>query len=89
MHFIKTLSEVWDCRVSSQFVNVLYFVLTIKHHYNTLEDLLLSNRNIKKIGWTQSDNTVTTISRYNYMFFYVFKMAVAIAFLCENAVEAI
>ena len=44
---------------------------------------------IKKIGWTQSDNTKTTISRHNFMFFYVFKMAVAIAFLCENAVEAI
>ena len=31
----------------------------------------------------------TTIPRYNFMVFYVFKMAVAIAFLCENAVEAI
>ena len=40
-------------------------------------------------GWTQSDNTETTIPRYNFMFFYVFKMAVAIAFLCKNAVEAI
>ena len=35
------------------------------------------------------DNTKTTIPRYNFMFFYVFKMAVAIGFLCENAVEAI
>ena len=31
----------------------------------------------------------TTIPRYNFMLFYVFKMAVAIAFLRENAVEAI
>jgi hypothetical protein len=35
------------------------------------------------------DNTETTIPRYNFMFFYVFKMAMAIAFLRENAVEAI
>ena len=27
--------------------------------------------------------------KYNFMFFYVFEMAVAFAFLCENAVEAI
>ena len=27
--------------------------------------------------------------RCNFMFFYVFKMAVAIVFLCENAVEAV
>jgi hypothetical protein len=40
-------------------------------------------------GWTQSDNTKTTIPRYNFMYLYVFKMAVAIAFLCEIAVEAI
>ena len=26
---------------------------------------------------------------YDFMLFYVFKMAVAIAFLCKNAVEAI
>ena len=44
---------------------------------------------IKKCGWTQIDNTETTIPRYHFMYFYVFKMAVAIAFLCENAVEAI
>jgi hypothetical protein len=43
----------------------------------------------KKNGWTQSDNTKTTITRYNFMCFYVFKMAVTIAFLCKNAVEAI
>ena len=43
----------------------------------------------KLFGWTQSDNTKITIPMYNFMFFYVFKMAVAIAFLCENAVEAI
>ena len=40
-------------------------------------------------GWTQSDNTETTIPRYNFMVFYVFKMAVAIAFLCKHDVEAI
>ena len=27
--------------------------------------------------------------RYHFMFFYVFKIAVAIVFLCKNAVEAI
>ena len=37
----------------------------------------------------QSDNTKTTIPMYDFVFLYVFKMAVAIAFLCENAVEAI
>ena len=55
----------------------------------TLEDLLLFNRNKLFFGWTQSDNTKTTIPRCSFMFFYVFKMAVAIAFLCGNAVEAI
>ena len=41
-------------------------------------------------GWIQSDNTETTVPRYNFVFFfYVFKMAVAIAFLCKNAVEAV
>ena len=40
-------------------------------------------------GWTQSDITETTMPRYNFMDFYVFKMAMAIAFLRENAVEAI
>ena len=29
------------------------------------------------------------IPRYNFIFIYVFRMAMAIAFLCENAVEAI
>ena len=48
-----------------------------------------TENNKKKFGWTQSDNTKTTIPRYNSMFFYVFKMAVAVVFLCENAVEAI
>ena len=43
----------------------------------------------KFFGLTQSDNTRTTIPMYNFMFFYVFEMAVAIAFLRENAVEAI
>ena len=37
----------------------------------------------------QSDNTRTTIPRYTSMYFYVFKMAMAIAFLCKNDVEAI
>ena len=55
----------------------------------TVEDLLLFNRNKLFGGWTQSDDTETTIPRYHFMYFYVFKMAVAIAFLCENAVEAI
>ena len=40
-------------------------------------------------GRTQSDNTKTTVPRYDFKLFYVFKMAVAIAFCCENAVEAI
>ena len=36
------------------------------------------------------DNTQATIPRCYFMFFfYVFKMAVAIAFLCKNAVEAV
>ena len=48
------------------------------------------DRNKQKcFGWTQNDNTKTTIPRYNFMFFYVSKMAVGIAFPCENAVEAI
>ena len=34
------------------------------------------------MGWAQKDNTETTIPRYNFMFFYVFKMAVAIVSLC-------
>ena len=32
---------------------------------------------------------VVLIPRYNFMVFYVFKLAVAIAFLCENAVGVI
>ena len=40
-------------------------------------------------GKIKSDNTETTISRYNFMVFYVFKMVVAIAFLCKNSVEAV
>ena len=36
-----------------------------------------------------SDNTTTTIPRHNFMgFFLVFKMAMAIAFLCKNAVNS-
>ena len=54
----------------------------------TMEDSYYSIE-INFFGWTQSDNTKTTIPRYNLMIFYVFKMAMAIAFLCENAVEAI
>ena len=44
---------------------------------------------MKFFGWTQSDNTETTIPGYSFMIFYGSKMAVAIAFLCKNAVEAI
>ena len=54
--------------------------------HNTVED---GQKIIFFLGWIQSDNTETTIPRYNFMFFYVFKMAVAIAFLCKNAVEAV
>ena len=32
---------------------------------------------------------IAAIPRFNFMFFYAFKMAVAVAFLRENAVEAI
>ena len=70
----------------------IYYVSMNKKIYSALphwEDLLVFNRNKKKIGWTQSDNTETTIPRYNFMFFYVFKMAMAIAFHRENAEEAI
>ena len=55
---------------------------------STVEDLLLFNRN-KIFGQTQSDSTKKTIPSYNLMIFYVFKMAIAIAFLCENTVETI
>jgi hypothetical protein len=37
----------------------------------------------------QQNSTLTTSSRCNFMLYYAFKMAVAIAFLRENAVEAI
>ena len=37
----------------------------------------------------KSDNNRTTIPRCNFKLFYAFKMAVAIAFFCVNAVEAI
>ena len=40
-------------------------------------------------GRTQCDNTETTIPGYSFMIFYAFKMAMAIAFLPKNAVEAI
>ena len=43
----------------------------------------------KKIVRTQCDNSRTTIPRFNFMLFYVFKMAMAIAFLRGFAVEAI
>ena len=57
---------------------------------NAVEAIWVQNhRNIlKKFGEKVCDNTKTTIHRYNFMFFYVFKMAVANTFLCENAVEA-
>ena len=54
----------------------------------TVEDLLLFNRN-KIFGQTQSDSTKKTIPSYNLIIFYVFKMAMAIAFLCENTVDTI
>ena len=46
-----------------------------------------NNKNF--FGWIQSDNTKTTIPRFNFMFFYVFKMAVAIVSLRGFAVEAV
>ena len=55
----------------------------------TVKDLLLFSRNKIFWGWTQSDNTETIIPRHNFMFFYVFKMAVAIVYLFQNTVEAI
>ena len=51
---------------------------------HTVEDLLLFNRNKLFCGWTQSNNTETIIPRYNFMVFYVSKMAVAIAFLWDE-----
>ena len=48
-----------------------------------------TENNRKFFGWTQSDNTKTTFPRSNFKLFYAFKMAVAIAFFCVNAVEAI
>ena len=56
------------------------------HHYH--RGTWMDNYS-KNFEWTQSDNSRTTIPRFNFMLFYVFKMAVAIAFLRENAVEAI
>ena len=44
---------------------------------------------VTSLGWAQSHKAKTTIPRYNPMVFYVFKMAVAFAFLFVNAVEAI
>ena len=44
---------------------------------------------LKSFGWTQNDNTETAIPRNSFMIFHAFKMAVPIAFLRENAVEAI
>ena len=41
------------------------------------------------LGWAHHNSTYTTTSRHDFMLFYAFKMAVTIAFLCENAVEAI
>ena len=54
-----------------------------------MEDLYYSIEKKIFFGWAQSDNTKATILRYNFMFFYVFQMAMAITFLCENALEAI
>ena len=65
------------------------------------EDYKEAQRVKEHIGrWTENDkkilgelkaicNTKTTIPMYNFTFFYLSKMAVAIAFLCQNAVEAI
>ena len=55
---------------------------------NTLEDLLLFSRNIFFWGNTKWYSK-TTIPRHDIMFFYVSKMAVAIAFLYKKTVEAI
>ena len=44
---------------------------------------------LKFFGWTQSDNTETTIPGHSFIIFYAFEMALAIVFLRENAVEAI
>ena len=60
-----------------------------RFHFDQITQWKMDRKKLKKIGWAQSDNTKTTIPRYNFMFFYVSKMAVAIAFLCKNAVEAI
>ena len=59
------------------------------HDTTTLENFGNSIEKKTLFEWAQSDNTKTTIPSHNFMVFYVFKMAVAIAFLCENAVEAI
>jgi hypothetical protein len=56
-------------------------------HNTTVEDGQKINKTF--LGEYKNDNTRTTIPRYNFMFFHVFKMAVAIVFLCKNAVEAI
>ena len=65
------------------------------------EDYKGAQRVKEHIGrWTENDkknlgelkaicNTKTTIPMYNFTSFYLSKMAVAIAFLCQNAVEAI
>ena len=46
--------------------------------------------NRQKNNWWQLHNSTLIItSRYKLMLFYAFKMAVAIAYLCKNAVEGI
>ena len=55
--------------------------------YTTVEDGQKKSKTF--FGEKKSDNTGTTIPMYNFWVFFAFKMAMAIAFLCENAVEAI
>ena len=54
--------------------------------FTTLKDLLLFNRN--KPFWGEH-KVILPKKQFLGIFFYVFKMAMAIAFLCKNAVEAI
>ena len=53
----------------------------------TVKDLLLFN--ILRVTTTYYILTFTNNKKYYLMHFYVFKMAASIAFVCQNAVEAI
>ena len=44
---------------------------------------------LKFFGWTQSDNTETTIPRCSFMLFHASRMAVATVFLCKNSAETL